>query len=69
MEPDEGIEHEQERAHGGHRGLELLAVLGEIETEARCRDDVDRQIAQRDRRRATEALEARAHRCNASSAA
>ena len=45
MQADEGIEDEQERAEGGDGGLQLVAVVGEIEPEAGRGDDVNRQIA------------------------
>ena len=41
--------------------MQLVPVVGEIEPEAGRGDDVDRQIAERDRGRPAQALEARAH--------
>ena len=61
MEPDEGIEHEQDRPHRGDGGLQLLAVVGEIEPETGHGDDVDRQVRERHAGRAANALEPRPH--------
>jgi hypothetical protein len=60
VQADEGVEHEEDRPHRGDGGLELLPIFGEIETQAGRGDDVDRQLGERDVRRATDAVEPRA---------
>jgi len=59
MEPDEGVEHEEEGAYRGDGRVELLPIVGDIQAQARGGDDVDREIGERDPRRATDALEPR----------
>jgi hypothetical protein len=60
VQADEGVEHEEDRPHRGDGGLEVLPIFAEIETQAGRGDDVDRQLGERDVRRATDAVEPRA---------
>jgi len=61
MEAYEGIEDEEHGPERGDGGLQLLAILGEIEPDARRGDDVDRQIGERHGRGAADPLETGPH--------